>query len=659
MEETRLGFRESVEPESSFIAIHNVYYLMEKKSNIYLFFIFSIIIFIITISLSLTTFYKHLYLKAIDAKFKIRGAKPVSDNIVIIAIDDQSFKELGQWPFPRSYYGKMIENLNRAGAKVIGLDVEFTEPSIPKEDNLLAQASARAGNIIFVGKVARTKTKAAITTSIVKPIEPLLNNASWGDINTIQDEDNFVRQYNLYQKIGEQRYYSLGIKILEFLEQKRLNHPVDIEDKGKFLKVGNYFINKYKENTAFINYYGPANTFEHYSLETVLDDSNFVTHTEQEFSTSINSFYSYLKNGSFKNKIVLVGATIDELHDLFPTPFYGIGKEKKLVSGIEIHANFLEMVQKDEFITNINTFYFLIGLLVFTILINLIYKFLPPTWNAVLGLLIIFTYGYLNYHLFVKNNLLVPVFEVPTVVVISYVSNLIYQYWQGKKERKFIRNAFSHYVSSEIVDEILKNPKKLKFGGEERTITLLFSDIRDFTSFSEENKSKKVVAVLKEYLSAMVKIIIENKGTVDKFVGDEIMALFGAPYYYEEHSYQACKTAILMMNKLRELQKDWQKRGITPLQIGIGISTGKVIVGNLGSEQIFDYTAIGDTVNIGARLEALNKKYETKNHILISETTYNLVKDRIETKFVDSVILKGKTKPVEVYEVIGLKLPQH
>jgi adenylate cyclase len=451
------------------------------------------------------------------------------------------------------------------------------------------------------------------------------------------------------------KYYSLGIKVLQALvRSKAQNEPIIFDTHTRF-GVGPYIFPKYTGNTAFINYYGPAGTFPVYSLDTVLDDEKFTTLSEQEFGSDLNTFNEYLSQKTFQDKIVLVGATVQELHDLFPTPFYNFEKVKRLTSGVEIHANFLEMVLHQDFITRSNLLYFLIGLLVFIIFINFIFNLFKPSLNAVLSILLIGGYFYFIFHLFSARNILINVTEVPTAVLLSFLGNLVHQYYIGRKEKRFIKNAFQHYVAKDIVDEIVKNPKKLKFGGQSQELTVLFSDIRAFTTFSEKHEAKKVVETLREYLTAMVDIIKENKGTVDKFVGDEIMALFGVPYYYENHAYNACKTALMMADKLRELQRKWKKEGRELLNMGIGIHTGKAIVGNLGSEQIFDYTAIGDTVNIGARIQPLNKEYKTENHIIISGVTYEIVKDKVVAKFLDSKILRGKGTPIKLYELIRLK----
>jgi adenylate cyclase len=210
-------------------------------------------------------------------------------------------------------------------------------------------------------------------------------------------------------------------------------------------------------------------------------------------------------------------------------------------------------------------------------------------------------------------------------------------------------------MAPELVNEVLKNPKMLKFGGTQQDITVLFSDIRSFTTYSEKHTPQETVAILKEYLTAMVDVIIDNKGILDKFVGDEIMALFGTPVKLENSALAACKTALDMRHALTKLQIKWREEGRDIFEIGIGINTGLAVVGNLGSEQIFDYTAIGDTINLGARLEAINKEYDTKHKIIISEFTLAQVAELVEVRYLDEVRVKGKDNPVKIYELLELK----
>ena len=205
------------------------------------------------------------------------------------------------------------------------------------------------------------------------------------------------------------------------------------------------------------------------------------------------------------------------------------------------------------------------------------------------------------------------------------------------------------------MSRIVADPSLLRFGGERKQLTILFSDVRAFTTYSERYDAERVVEILHEYLTRMVDAVFRYEGTLDKFVGDAVMAVFGAPVPQADHAVRACRTALAMMAELGELDKKWRREGKEPFRMGVGINTGEVIVGNLGSDQRFDYTVIGDPVNLAARLEGLNKDFPEASGIIISEFTYELAKNHIQVRPLGEVKVKGKVKPVTVYELSGMK----
>ena len=231
---------------------------------------------------------------------------------------------------------------------------------------------------------------------------------------------------------------------------------------------------------------------------------------------------------------------------------------------------------------------------------------------------------------------------------------MTYYYLSEKKSRKKVIGAFEKYVSKEVVKEILDDPEKLKLGGERRTITIFFSDIRGFTTISEKLSPEELVKLLNEYLTEMTNIILTHNGVVDKYMGDAIMAFWNAPLDQPKHAELTCSTALEMEKKLKQLQKEWNARGVPPLEIGVGINTGPAVVGNMGSYERFDYTAMGDTVNLGSRLEGLNKQYGTR--IIISETTKSAVEKKpFLVRKLDKVMVKGKKEPITIYELSSKK----
>jgi adenylate cyclase len=232
-----------------------------------------------------------------------------------------------------------------------------------------------------------------------------------------------------------------------------------------------------------------------------------------------------------------------------------------------------------------------------------------------------------------------------------YTTLTTYQYFTAERRRRQLKSAFVCYVSSSVVNEIIKNPNKLKLGGDKRELTVLFSDIRGFTTLTEKLQSEELVSLLNEYLTLMTDVVFKYEGTLDKYIGDALMAFYGAPQEQPDHAQRACHTALEMFAALKALNRKWAQEGKRTIDIGIGINTGPMMVGNMGSKQRFDYTVIGDAVNLGSRLEGINKTYDS--HILISESTYAKIKNAFTCLELDSVRVKGKMQPVKIYQLIG------
>ena len=246
-------------------------------------------------------------------------------------------------------------------------------------------------------------------------------------------------------------------------------------------------------------------------------------------------------------------------------------------------------------------------------------------------------------------NLIYPVLTMIAV----YLGISIYRYITEEREKKKIKGAFQYYLTASVINEMLKDPTKLKLGGDKKDLSVLFSDIRGFTSISEKLTPEALVQLLNEYLTAMTNVVFHYDGLLDKYMGDAIMAVFGAPLDQPDHPVRACRTALGMMAELKILQEKWREEGRPIINIGVGVNTGDMVVGNMGSEMRFDYTVMGDAVNLGSRLEGINKEYGT--NIVISEYTHEKVKDVFLFRELDSVRVKGKNQPVTIYELIGYK----
>ncbi|HPR16654.1 MAG TPA: adenylate/guanylate cyclase domain-containing protein [Candidatus Cloacimonadota bacterium] len=613
-----------------------------------------LIIFLIIEIFSLSSFWQSLEHKAQDIFFVLRGEREISENVVIVEIGDETFNTLNErWPFPREYHARLIENLERAGVKEIVFDIEFTESSQAEADELLAATAGKYKNILLAGKLIKTIYDSSTREQFLSPIQPFLQrNIKWGTVNITADEDGFVRKYDILQKRKDESKAAIGL--LALADIYGIDTSGDrFRDFPGYFRLGDNYIPKIDKNSVLLNYFGQARHFPYYDYAAILDDSTFTTAFENQLKSPLNEFDEILKKNELQNKIVLVGLTAVEFHDLHHTPFFS--DDQKMTPGVEIHANFIEMVLQHDYLIKFSSWLFLLIILLFGIVIFIVNYHLKPSFSFVLNLLLILVYIGLAYYLFAGQNLLIPVLEIPVLIIISYITGLVFHYIKTARERKFIKQAFGQYIAPELVEELIKDPKKLEYGGKQLEITVLFSDIVSFTPYTESHSAKETVDILREYLTAMVEVITKNKGTLDKFMGDEIIALFGAPVPLEDHAYYACKAALEMRLKLNELQKKWAATRRDGFDTGIGLNSGPMIVGNLGSEQIFDYTAIGDNMNTGARIETLTRNYQTKNNILISESTYKLCSEKIIADFLDETTVKGKSQLIKIYELKGLK----
>ncbi len=611
--------------------------------------LFAILVILFVRILFTASFFKSLEYKAQDTLFRMRDTLSLSDSIVIVALDDETFNATKkQWPFPREDHAKLIENLNLAGAKQIVFDVEFTENSDKESDRLLAEAAAKWGNVIFAGKINRDAENPD-HIQVLKPIKPILDRGcAWGIVNMPYDPDNSVRNYSTYDKVYDAYYFPLGVASIA---NTRLYSPTwgdKLQPKHGKLKIADKIIHLNQRNHTLINYHGPARTFPYVSYSSVVDDS--ATAMPGYEGVEMDEYYQYRDSGYFKDKIVLVGMTIDEAHDKFATPYGG-----ELMPGVEIHANFIEMVLRNDYLKSLSPIAYIIIELALILGLWFLFKAFKPQFSAIFMLLIIVAQYFLAYFLFKSTSLLIPIAQTAIAILIIYIVALVSHYIETQKEKRFIRNAFQQYMAPELVKQLLESPDNLKYGGSLQEITVLFSDIRSFTTYSENHRPEETVQILKEYLTEMVNVIKANNGIVDKFVGDEIMALYGTPIKLENHALAACKTALEMRERLTVLQERWIHEGRESFDIGIGVNTGTAVIGNLGSEQIFDFTAIGDTVNLGARLESINKEYDTAKHIIISEFTLAKVENMVDSRYIDEVKVKGKNKSVKIYELIGIK----
>jgi adenylate cyclase len=448
---------------------------------------------------------------------------------------------------------------------------------------------------------------------------------SLAHINMNPDVDGTLRWEMLAVEYQGDYYAPIG------LQAARLYRDVPPEkmalDFSGAVQVGDTVIPTDEFGRMLINYRGPNKTFPMHPISDLLDRT--------------------IPAGAFKDKIVLIGATAIGIYDLRVTPF------STNMAGIEKHASVVDNILRGDFLRR--TLDLDIPLIfVFTLILGILIPRLGAKAGAALFLLVFAGYSLFVHYLFASKGIWFSYIYPASALFFGYTSQTAYRFFTEERRARDIRKMFSSYVSKRIVDELIRDPSKAKLGGDRKEITVLFSDIRGFTNFSEKHQPEEVVSLLNEYLGAMTQIVFEHDGTLDKFVGDAIMALWGAPVGQPDHAERACRCAVDMITKLNELQNKWTAEGKYAIDIGIGINTGDMVVGNMGAEgKKMDYTVIGDNVNLGARLESLTRKYN--NHIIISEYTYGKVKDIVKVNELGSVTVKGKERPVEIYDLVGVK----
>ena len=609
--------------------------------------------FALALILGFTSPLENLELRAYDTLFVLRGSQDVSSSgIAVVAIDDKAFASLpAKWPYPREYFTRAITNLTKASARLIVFDVTFTEPSRsnPYEDESLARAVAASGKCLLAGKLVRElATNDTENSYLMKPIAPLLEaGADWALIDAIEDDDGFIRRYLLFQDYQNKPLLSLATRAFVRLTADTVDAQLNASN-GSFIINGNE-VPRYDRNTMLINFRGPDKTFQTYSLADVLDDAEFDIGEQED--TDI--FDMHIEWGTFRDKVVFIGASAEELQDNKFTPFFSYDGKRRKMPGVETHANALHTLLTNDYIQKLAYPNQVIIMLVISVL-TMLAVYSGRTMIAIIAVIAELTVlAAMAFYSFISANFWVPVAGPALALLFNYAGHSAQLLVAERREKSRVRKVFAQYVAKSVVDDMLAKGDTPKFGGERRELTVLFSDVRGFTTFCEHHDAEAVVQRLNEYLTSMVDVVFRNQGTLDKFVGDELMAVFGAPLHFKEHAEKACITACEMIAQLRAQQKQWSLEGKETFNIGIGLNTGMMIVGNLGSQQLFDYTVIGDEVNLGARLEGTNKQYGTS--IIISESTYAQVKGKAQVRELDLVRVKGKTKPVKIYELRGME----
>ncbi len=603
---------------------------------------FNSLLIALLVSLLVSLFYGYGFLErfennSLDFRFRIRGPQTVKSPIVIAAIDDQSLTRIGKWPWRREVQAKLVDVFTKGGASAVVFDVLFYEPDKdrPQDDIHFSQSIKKNGRTVLAysfdyaeesysavenGKTALVN-QAIVTKS--SPLGILLNAAKGvGFVNCFPDKDGYLRRAPLVYRYEGEDFYPLNLLSLSVAKEKpaaEILRELPLYDSESW---------GYPSKEALINFRGPVEgTFNIYSCADLLD--------------------GIIPPDWLKDKIVLIGSTALGLYDHYPTPF------SSSFPGLYFHANVIDNLWARDFLTPIAGVVTLILIFVFGLMSGIFVPRVSAVWGALLTLSGAALFSYAAYFL-MASRLLVLEWVAPMVSLGSnYILIFFYRFIVEQKEKAGIKRAFGVYVNPHIVEQIAKNPEGLKLGGELREMSVMFSDVAGFTSISEKLSPQELVHLLNLYLTKMTDTIMKYDGTVDKYEGDAIMAFWGAPLVQEDHAKKACFSVLENREKLKELNGELEKKAMTKLFVRCGINSGPMNVGNMGSEQKFNYTVMGDAVNLASRLEGANKEYGTP--LMISEMTYEKVKEVVEARELDLLRVKGKQIPIRVYELLNLK----
>lgn len=568
----------------------------------------------------------------------------IHPDIIFIAVDEPSVNRFGRWPWDRSILAKGFEKLDQADAVMI--DMIFSEPTSAQEDQRLGESLASIPSVcgfflrhnatqnvdeeqrelLFDSTLERLQTEVDTYGSPhfgkgdyaeVNSAEILQNCAISGSFTTERDQDALFRRYPIAYYFDGMLFPSLGVQALRLAfnsDLKRIdaNHlslleqEIPLDDNG----------------FAYLNYYEKS-AYKELSFEKLYDGDYPV-----DF---------------FKGKIIIIGITEVGATDVRATP-------KGTMSGALLHYTFVSNLLNGELIKRV-PLYDYVGMFVLIVLVLLVGSVAKTLMQRlflyllILSLYIVFVVGiFLNYYLGI--DLFYTLMSFFTAVLILEVR---YQFYQ-EREQKFIKDAFSNYLSAPLLDKLLAEPQGLQLGGEKRELTILFSDIRSFTSISEKMAPEQLSKLLNRYFNPMSDAVKGHGGMVDKYIGDAVMAFFNAPVALNNHAEAACDAALEMIASLALLNESFKEEGLPLIKIGIGINTAEVVVGNFGADDRFNYTVIGDGVNLASRIEGLNKRYGSS--IIVSEFTHSALSSKYLTRYLEAVQVKGKEESVVLYELL-------
>src|ERR1700733_3842285 len=661
-------------------------------------------------------FLQNIEQRSLDMRFAARGERAHDERIVIVGIDEKTLQNVGAFPLPRTAYATLVDRLRAGGASVIAFDVTFPTPesnsaqqalsqlqhelgstapaSVKKKikeleaasdyDAVFAAALRQSGRVVLghlfldrerANSVEAKRAEEYFNIIWAKAFPQVLKvksrdhdfdmgrawvenggsvypgaeanlaqladaAASYGFFNTNPDPDGTLRRALFIVRYKDQDFFpSLDLQTVreyEKIPDQEVAAYIS-EDGLERIQLGRHDLRPWHDGTALINYTGPYHTYKHYSMWNVLNGA--------------------VPAETFKDKIVLVGGTALGIGDLRNTPFQ---KRDAGYMGVEVHANIIDnLLHSDEkgrsFLTRglheelIDAGF----IMLFGLAFGFWFSRTKPLYSTISLFVTLVAFGWFIYFTFAHWGLWLSCVVPAGTLVVNYAVITSFRMIFEEGEKRKIRKTFSQYLSPGVIALIEKDPQKyIRPGGETKELTVMFSDIRGFTSLSEGLTADELVLLLNEYLGEMTDVIFRNLGTLDKYIGDAIMAFWGSPYPQTDHAFCACTCALQMTQTLEKLNARWQAQGRKQISIGVGLNTGPVNVGNMGSAKRLAWTVMGDNVNLASRLEGMTKEYHAR--VVISEGTYRQVADQFVCRDLDKIRVKGKQQPVTIYELLDV-----
>ncbi len=622
-----------------------------------------------------------------DFRLQLSLPSQIDKKVIIIDIDEKSLAEIGQWPWERNVLANIVDNLfDYYRINTLGFDIVFAEEDKDPADAILSQlANSSISNskdfqriinknynlmnrdkrfaeslsnrntilgIIFNHQdksLFRGKLPSSISQftpeiinsfSFLSPIgysaniQILQDNAYGGGFfdNPLIDKDGVFRRVPLLQSYNNKLYPSLALEITRAsLEKSTIKLGYSENDSNENIKslewvyVGDIAIPVDEYSAVMVPYIGPQKTFDYISASDILNKTT--------------------PKNSLQNKILIFGTSAAGLRDLRTTPI------ESAYPGVEVHANIIQGIldqtikHKPEYMIGFE----ILIILLLGIILTFIFPMLSPLWSTVST---VFTLGIillLDQYTWNQLMLIMPIASPIILVTLLYIMNMSYGFFVETRGKRQLTHLFGQYVPQDLVDEMSKNLKEINLDGEIRNMSVLFTDVRSFTSISENMDPKELTAFINAFLTPLTEVIHKNRGTIDKYMGDAIMAFWGAPLKDPQHGRNALVTGLDMLEAIKKLNKKFSSKGQPEIKIGIGVNTGEMNVGNKGSEFRVDYTVLGDAVNLGSRLEGLTKNYGVD--FIVSESTRHEVPE-FEYRMLDIVRVKGKNRPVTIFEPI-------